>query len=53
MRRDGAGVLGGVSNTAFVSDAQTNLVLDALYQQREFRSHALMPEPLANQSGRC
>ena len=39
MRRDLAlrQVLGGVSNTAFVSDAQTKSALDALYQQREIQ----------------
>ena len=39
MRRDLAArqVLGGVSNTAFVTDAQTKLAVDALYQQREIQ----------------
>ena len=39
MRRDLAvrQVLGGVSNTAFVTDAQTKSAIDALYQQREIQ----------------
>ncbi len=39
MRRDLAlrQVLGGVSNTAFVTDAQTKTAIDALYQQREIQ----------------
>ncbi|KAF5296743.1 hypothetical protein FQA39_LY19289 [Lamprigera yunnana] len=39
MRRDLAlrQVLGGVSNTAFVTDAQTQAAIDALYQQREIQ----------------
>ncbi|MEG0974456.1 MAG: SurA N-terminal domain-containing protein [Comamonas sp.] len=39
MRRDLAlrQVLGGVTNTAFVTDAQTKTAIDALYQQREIQ----------------
>ena len=39
MRRDLAlrQVLGGVSNTGFVTDAQTKVAVDALYQQREIQ----------------
>jgi len=51
MRRDIASrqVLGGVSNTAFATDAQTQLAVDALYQQREIQLAQFAAKDYASQ----
>lgn len=51
MRRDIASrqVLSGVSNTAFATDAQTQLAVDALYQQREIQLAQFAAKDYASQ----
>ena len=51
MRRDIAArqVLGGVSNTAFATDEQTKLAVDALYQQREIQLAQFAAKDYASQ----
>lgn len=51
MRRDISArqVLGGVANTAFATDEQTKLAVDALYQQREIQLAQFRAKDFASQ----